>query len=198
MIAGRHREDAMTGDEIKSPKFLSWEFHARFFPQLLSSRLRPKKTQRTGFVHSGIMEGMILMAVCGMLLAYGLPNVLKNGSIAGWIATVLGGGGIIALFIASAYLQRGIKPSYDHFLFGIFFFFVTLGTLGGGIVGLYLHSQWIEVAAGAAGFCIGYLVGILTGQAFQYLGVISGVVDALAYFGTVVAAGTAIIMLFIK
>jgi hypothetical protein len=188
----------MTDDDIKSPKFLSWEFHARFFPQLLANRLRPKKTQRAGFVHSGIMEGMILLAVCGMLLAYGLPNVLKNGSIAGWIATILGAGGTIALFIASAYLQRGIKPSYDHFLFGIFFFFVTLGTLGGIIFGVSMHSPWIETAAGAAGFCIGYLIGILAGQGFQYLGVISGVVDALAYFGAVVAAGTAIIMLFIK
>jgi hypothetical protein len=160
--------------------------------------MRPKKQQRTGFVHSGIMEGMILVAVCGMLLAYGLPSVLKNGSIGGWIATVLGAGGFITLFIASAYLQRGIKPSYDHFLLGIFFFFVALGTLGGIIAGVSMHSIWIEVTAGAAGFFIGYLIGLLAGQGSQYLGVISGVVDALAYFGAVVAVGTAVVMLFMK
>jgi hypothetical protein len=188
----------MTDDEMKSPKFLSWEFHARFFPRLLASRMRPKKQQRTGFVHSGIMEGMILVAVCGMLLAYGLPSVLKHGAIAGWIATVIGAGGIIAIFIASAYMQRGIKPSYDDFLLGIFFFFVALGTLGGIIVGISMHSPWIEVTTGAAGLCIGYLIGLLAGQWFQYLGAISGVVDAIACFGAVVAAGTAVVMLFMK
>lgn len=197
-MAELQKEDAMADDDLKSPKFLSWEFHARFFPQLLAKRMRPKKQQRTGFVHSGIMEGMILLAVCGILLAYGLPSVLKQGAIAGWIATVLGAGGIIAIFIASVYLQRGIKPSYDNFLFGIFFFFVALGTLGGIIVGTAMHSPWIEATTGVAGFFTGYLIGLLAGQLFQYLGLLSGVVDALAYFGAVVAAGTTIVMLFIK
>lgn len=185
-------------NEVKSPKFLSWEFHFRFFPRLLASRMRPKKRQGTGFVHSGIMEGMILLAVCGILLASGLPSVLNGGAIAGWIMSILGAGGILAIFIASAYAQRGVKPSYDHFFFGIFFFFVTLGTLGGIIAGIYLHLPWIEVMTGAAGFCSGYLIGLLAGQWLQYLGVISGVLDALAYFGAVVAAGTAVVMLFMK
>jgi hypothetical protein len=185
-------------DDVKPPKILSWEFHARFFPQLLANRMRSKKQQRTGFVHSGIMEGMILLAVCGMLLAYGLPSVLNHGAVAGWITTVLGAGGIIAIFIASVYLQRGIKPSYDNFLLGIFFFFVALGMLGGIMLGVSLHSPWIEVLTGAAGLCLGYLIGVLAGQWFQYLGLISGIIDALAYFGAVVATGTAVIMLFMK
>jgi hypothetical protein len=185
-------------DDVKPPKFLSWEFHARFFPRLLASRMRPKKRQGTGFIPSGIIEGMILLAVCGILLASGLPSVLKQGSVAGWIMSILGAGGILAIFIASAYMQRGIKPSYDHFLLGIFFFFVTLGTLGGIIAGIYLHSPWIEVMTGAVGFCIGYLIGLLAGQWFQYLGLVSGVIDTMAYFGAVVAAGTAVVMLFMK
>jgi hypothetical protein len=187
----------MTND-VKPPKFLSWEFHARFFPRLLASRMRPQKRPGTGFVHAGIMEGMILLAVCGILLASGLPSVLKQGAIAGWIMSVLGAGGIFAIFIASVHAQRGVRPSYDHFLLGIFFFFVTLGTLGGIMMGIYLHSQWIEAITGAAGFCTGYLIGLLAGQWFQYLGLISGVINAAAYFGAVVAAGTAVVMLFMK
>jgi hypothetical protein len=185
-------------DDEKSPKFFSWEFHVRFFPRLLASRMRPKKRQGTGFVHSGIMEGMILLAVCGILLASGLPSVLKQGAVAGWIMSILGAGGILAIFIASAYAQRGVKPSYDHFLFGVFFFFVTLGTLGGIIAAIYLHSPWLEVITDVAGFCFGYLVGLFAGQWFQYLGLISGVIDAAAYFGAVVASGTAVVMLFLK
>jgi hypothetical protein len=96
-------------DDRKSPGLLSWEFHVRFFPQLLADRLRPKKRTSTGFVNSGIMEGMILLVICTVLLAVGLPSVVKQGTAAGWIMSVLGAGGIIAIFITSVYLQRGIK-----------------------------------------------------------------------------------------
>jgi hypothetical protein len=185
-------------DDRKSPGLLSWEFHVRFFPQLLADRLRPKKRTSTGFVHSGIMEGMILLVICTVLLAVGLPSVVKQGTAAGWIMSVLGAGGIIAIFITSVYLQRGIKPSFDNFLFGIFFFFVASGMLGGIILGIDSHSPWLETATGAAGFFTGYVVGLFAGQWFQYLGLISGIIDALAYFGAVVAAGTSIIMLFMK
>jgi hypothetical protein len=68
------------------PKFLSVEFHKRFFPALLWSRIRPKQ-QRTRSGFNSSLELYIVLAVCGGLVALGTPAALSHGSIAGWIAS---------------------------------------------------------------------------------------------------------------
>ncbi len=96
----------MTAGSIP-PKFLSLEFHTKFFPDLLRDRFRPKKKKEgTAFVSSVFMEGMVGLAVCLMLVAIGIPPAVKQGSTFGWLLSIVGVGGIVALVIFSVYVQR--------------------------------------------------------------------------------------------
>ena len=86
-------------EQTNIPKFFSLEFHTRFFPRLLWSRLQPKKeAEGTRFSHD--MEYMVLLALCLFLAAMGVPMAAK-GSWIGWILGIVGIGGILAMVIFS-------------------------------------------------------------------------------------------------
>jgi hypothetical protein len=160
------------------PKFLSFEFHTRYFPGMLLSRLRRSGRQKTGF--SSTMEHYIALAVCIILLMLGIPVAVSSGSIIGWIACGVGAAGTVALVINSILSRKGEPPSYDDFLAGVFFFFVFLGISCGVFVGMLQHSLIQGLLAGFAGLIAGYPTGILAGLWLQYLGWLSVAVNGLA------------------
>jgi len=159
------------------PKFLSLEFHARYFPAMLLGRLRLGGRAGTGFPST--FERYIAFVVCLILLALGIPGAVSRSSIIGWIAVGIGTAGIVALLINSI-LSRKEPPSYDCFLPGIFFFFVVLGITSGIFAGTLEHSLPLGLLVGSGGLIAGYLLGILAGLWFQYLGWLSAMVNALA------------------
>ena len=185
----------MTVDSVP-PKFLSREFHTRFFPRLLLDRYsRRKKKETQGTTFTSTTEMFITLAVCLILAVIGIPAALTEGSILGWILSVLGVGGAILLLVVSVGAQWGSRPSYDDFLGGIFFFFVTLGAFVGVPVGMDAHSPGLGILAGLAGLSAGYALGILAGLKLQHLGWMATVVNMLAGLAAIVMAGGGLITL---
>lgn len=163
------------------PSLLSPEFHLKFFPQLLWSRLRTGKTRSGGSGFNHNMEFIIVLFLCLILAAIGLPSALSRGSVVGWILSILGVGGILVSFIFSIFSSVGTKPSYDDFLIGTFFFFIFLGLTAGLFVGKIGHHplSWC-LLSGALGLFLGYSAGILAGLWFQCLGWLAVMLDMLA------------------
>jgi len=182
-------------DETAPPKFLSLEFHARFFPRLLLDRLRRKGREGGGTTFTPNLEMYLVLAVCLVLAFIGLPMAWSRGSPAGWALTALGVGGVAFLVIQGVASRWGIRPGYDDFLVGVFFFFVALGVLIGIPVGMEAHSAGVGILAAAAGLAGGYLAGIFAGLALQRLGWIAAVIDMLAGLGAIILAGAAMFLL---
>ncbi len=182
--------------DMVPPRFLSLEFHTKFFPQLLRDRLRRKKKEGQGTSFTSTMELIIVLAVCLILAVIGIP-ALTRGSIVGWILSILGVGGLLALFVLSVGAQWGNKPTYDDFLTGIFFLFVSLGIFAGIPVGMGNHSAWLGVLVSLMGLLGGYALGIVAGMQFQHLGWIAVILNMLAGFAAIVMGGTTLIMLLV-
>jgi hypothetical protein len=166
----------MTGNVIP-PGILSFEFHTKFFPRLLWSRLGPnkKEVQGAGFNHN--MEFTVMLVLCVILAAIGLPSALNRGSVLGWILGILGLGGVLAILISSIVSRLGARPSYEEFLIWIFLFFVFLGLTAGIYAGKLGHSLSLGLLSGILGVSFGYVFGIFAGLWFQYLGWIAPIVD---------------------
>jgi len=163
---------------MNAPKFQSFEFHTRYFPGILLSRMRLGGRTGTGF--SSTFEHYILFIVCIVLLVFGIPVAVSSGSITGWIAGGIGAAGTVALVINSVFSRTKEPPSYEDFLTGVFFFFVFLGISSGVFVGTLEHSLSLGLMTGSAGLITGYLLGILAGLWLQYLGWLSAAVNGLA------------------
>ena len=162
------------------PKFLSVEFHTHFFPSLLWGRLRPKQ-QRTRSGFNSSLELYIVLAVCAVLVAFGVPAALSHGSIAGWIASGLGVAGILALLVNSISSRQGEPLSWDDFLAGIFFFFIFLGLTVGIFFSTLEHFPlFLSLVLCAAGLIAGYVVGIFAGLWLQYVGWMATVLNQVA------------------
>ena len=163
-----------------SPKFLSVEFHTRFFPALLRGLLRSKQQEtRSGFNTS--IELYIALTACVVLVTLGVPSALSNESIAGWIAGGVGIAGSLAMIVHSISSRRGAPPSYDCFLIGIFFFFVFVGLTGGIFFSTLEHYHLLyRLQIGATGLIAGYMLGILAGFWMQYLGWLAAILDKVA------------------
>ena len=176
-------------NDLKPPSIFSLEFHIKFFPRLLWSRLRPKKQAETGTHFSHNMESILTMFGCAVLLAIGIPNIVTHGSVVGWILAILGGAGLMALILFSIVAQIGTRPSYDNFLMGVFFFLVFLGLTVGLMFGQEGHAfGWGLLGHGLVGLLLGYVVGIFAGLGLQTLGWMSAPVDMMS--------GVAIVGLF--
>lgn len=188
----------MTADPVP-PRFLSIEFHARFFPRLLRDRFSPRKCRETqGTTFTSTTEMIILLAGCLVLAVIGIPLAVTGGTIAGWVLTVVGVGGTILLFVMSVAARWGQRPSYDDFLVGIFAFFVSLGVLAGIAVGMDSRSPGLGILAGIGGAAAGYVLGIFAGLRMQHLGWMASIVNMLAGFAAIVAtAGGVIASLFV-
>jgi hypothetical protein len=183
--------------DIVPPRFLSLEFHTRFLPRLLRDRLRRKKKEEQGTSFTSTTELIIILAVCLILAAIGIPSALIRGSIVGWVLSILGVGGFLAILILSVGAQWGERPTYNDFLAGIFFFFVSLGIFIGIPVGMDSHSPWLGVLTSLAGLFGGYVLGIFAGMQLQRLGWIAVILNMLAGFAAIVLSGTALVMLLV-
>jgi hypothetical protein len=159
------------------PRFLSLEFHTRFFPRALLNRLRPRGRTGSGFY---TFDHYLTLAVCLILVMIGAPKALNQRSTVGWILFGIGLIGLVALFIHSMASQRGERPSYDSFLIGFFFLFITLGLIAGIYIGTHQQSIVLGLLAGAAGLLAGYLLGIFAGLQFQRLGWLAALLNILA------------------
>ena len=143
-------KDRMT-ENPAPPSVFSMEFHTKFFPRLLWSRLRPKKKEEEGVRFTHHMDAMILLAFCCVLAAIGIPLAVRHGSVVGWILILLGIGGILAMLIFSIFSQLSTKPSYDNFLIGVFFFCVFLGLTTGLFIGRAEHALFWRSLSGRDG-----------------------------------------------
>ncbi|MBI5576322.1 MAG: hypothetical protein HY896_08155 [Deltaproteobacteria bacterium] len=169
-------------ETAKPPRFLSMEFHTRFFPDLVRNRLRPKERTATGFV-SGF-DSLIVFFIAIAVAAIGISYAVSHRSVIGWIAGGAGVAGVLALFVQSVVSRENI-PCYESFLFGVFGFFVTLGATAGIFIGTLEHSLPLVLTAAPAGLAAGYLLGILAGLWFQYLGWIAVLVNGIAALAVV-------------
>jgi hypothetical protein len=183
--------------ESTPPKFLSLEFHTRFFPRLLRDRLRRKKKEEQGTSFVSTMEMTILLTVFVILAVIGIPSVLNRGSIVGLILSIIGVGGVLAIFVLSVGAQWGHRPTYEHFLIGIFFFFVSLGIFIGIPIGMDNHSLWLGSLARLAGLFGGYILGIFAGLRLQHLGWLAIIVDMLAGFAAIAMGCATLITLLL-
>lgn len=184
----------MQGDS-NPPRFLSLEFHVRFFPGFIEGRLRSMRRQREGVSFTSNLEMLVVLAVCVILAVIGIPLAQAQGSILGWILTLLGAGGMCVLFIQSVASQWSYRPTYDDFLTGIFFFFVSLGGFIGIPVGMEQHSVLVGVATGIVGFLAGYGLGIGAALQLQRLGWIAVIANMAAGFCAIILVATAFVML---
>lgn len=166
------------------PGLLSIQFHTRFFPALLWRRFRSKEQRGAGF--SSPFELYIVLAACIILMALGAPSALSHGSITGWAACGIGAAGLIAMIIHSVASSWGRRPSYEDFLAGCFFFFVTLGLTAGIFTSSLNHYSFLlSLLICAAGFVVGYIIGLAAGLGLQYLGWLAVALNGAAYLAII-------------
>ena len=163
-----------------SPKFLSLEFHVKFFLPMLLSRLRPRKREGTSFSPLPL-DAILALAFCFILVIIGMPYALSHKSIIGWVVGGIGGVGMLVLFGYSIYIHWEEQPSFDCFLTGIFFFFVTLGITTGIFIGAQEHSFLKGLVSGSACLLAGYVLGIYAGLWFQRLAMLALLLNVLAF-----------------
>lgn len=190
-------KDRITAGSCTSipPRFLSLEFHTRFFPRFIRDRFRSMRRQREGVSFPPVLEMFLTLAVSFVLALIGVPLALNQGSILGWILTVIGVGGIILLFIQSVGSQWGSRPTYDDFLAGIYFLLVSLGIIIGIVIGMDHHAPVAGVVISIGGFIAGHVIGIGASLQMQRLGWIAVIINMLAGFGAICVGGGTIIML---
>jgi hypothetical protein len=159
------------------PRFFSFAFHTRFFAGVLLDRLRPRRRAGTGFF---TFDHFVTLAVCLFLVIMATPRAGHQRSTVGWILFGLGLLGLVFLIVQSVASQWRERPSYDDFLIGFFFLFITLGLTAGIYVGTHQHSLALGLLAGTAGLLLGYLLGIFAGLQFQRLGWLAALLNILA------------------
>jgi hypothetical protein len=164
---------------------------------MLKDRIFRKKRSVGATSFTSTLEMMVCLAICLIFSIIGIPFAVTGKSIVGWVLTVVGVGGIIALLTVSIRSQWGYKPSYDTFLVGVFFFFVCLGVFIGIPIGMTYHSFWLGIGTGIVGLIAGYAIGIFAGLRIQHLGWFALIVNFVAAFGVVVIAGTALVMMVV-
>jgi len=82
--------------------------------------------------------------------------------------------------LINSILSRKDPPNYENFLIGVFFFFMILGLTAGIFTGSLHHLLMLGLLAGTVGLIAGYLLGILAGLWFQYLGWVATLLNILA------------------
>lgn len=161
----------MTASPSAAPRFLSFEFHTRFFPAMLRRRVLHRRTgSGSPFANHVPIEYPIILTLCFVLAALGLPSALTKASVVGGIVGVLGIVGAITLVVQSVGAQLETRPTFEAFRVVTFVFFVILGLSLGLVAGSSHHSRALEACAATAGLMGGYIVGIAGGLWAQYLG----------------------------
>ncbi len=168
---------------MNPPKFLSFDFHLKFFPSLLWRRVRPSEEKyRSPFAGHLPLEFTIVTFLSVGAAVWGFTAACEKGSISGWIFGILGSAVFVALLINSIVSSAGTPPTYESFRVEIFLFLVFLGVTAGLMLGRlgFSHSGWKLMLCGFAGLFPGYGAGILGGLWIQRLGWMSAFLDYLA------------------
>jgi hypothetical protein len=178
------------------PPFLTAEFHLRFFPRLLWANLKKNPNSRKGHV---FIEIPIALVVCALMLAWGFPSATQQHSPTGWILTLLGAGGVIALIAVCVSSTSGVPLNYSQFEPWTFLFLVCFGFFGGllGSVIFLKVSLLVGMLFSLPGLGLGYLVGIKAGLGAQRLGPLRAFFALVAGLGVVVVIGSGVIGIFI-
>lgn len=183
--------------DSRTQRFFSLEFHTSFFPRILRDRCDRKKRSCQGAIFTSTMEMLIGLAVCLILAIIGIPYAWTEGSIVGWLLSIIGMGGIIVLIMLSISSSWGEHPTYDDFLAGVFFFFICLGLFIGIPIGMDRHSLLLGILASLAGLVSGYLLGVIAGLQLQRLGWLAVVINMLAAFAAIILIGTMLVLLLV-
>jgi hypothetical protein len=163
--------------QTSGQRFFSFAFHTRFFPGVLLNRLRPRGRAGSGFF---TFDHYVMLAVCLFLVIIATPKAGYQRSTVGWILFGFGMFGFGFLIVQSIASQWRERPSYDSFLVGFFFLFITLGLTAGIYAGTHQHSLALGLLASTAGLLLGYLLGIFAGLQFQRLGWLAALLNMLA------------------
>jgi hypothetical protein len=174
--AGQAAEAAAFLD--KPPPFFSAAFHLHFLPRAIVYRLDDyrQRQRQGGFSQHVQLEIPIVIFLCVGLAVAGIP-ALARGSLGGWIMTLLGVGGFVAL-VAWAVLgetrwrrEQRHRYGYNEFMPSVFFFCVlaggSAGLIAGGILGddPKLGGLWA-----LPGLVLGYLAGPFAARWVHALG----------------------------
>jgi hypothetical protein len=137
-----------------APSFRTVEFHLRFFPKCLWANLKNHPDSRQGHV---FFEIPIALAICALLIAWGLPSAMQNHSPIGGAASFLGASGVIALVVYCVRSTGGSPVSYSEFEPWTFLFFLFFGFFGGLLApGIFLK---LPLWAGLTGSLFGTPMG---------------------------------------
>ncbi len=152
-----------------APSFWTMAYHLRYFPKCLWRNMKNHPDSRQGHI---FFEIPIALAVCGFLIAWGMPNALQNHSPIGWLAGLLGAAGIIGLLVYCLISTAGTPLSYLEFEPWTFLFFAFVGFFGGFLApGVFLKLPFSAgLCASLVGIGVGYLIGIPAGLYAQRLG----------------------------
>ena len=176
----RNKEIVLDTSLGTQPKFISLEFHLRFFPKVLRRWLlryrRKSQEYQSPFSNHMPVEFILVFFVCIVLIALGVPGLINNRSLLSGAMTFVGLAGIIAMFVSSIRTENrnraeiGGRYSFDYIVEGVFLFFVVLGGSAGISVGFLKNSLGLMIFYGILGILAGYVVGILAGIWINYLG----------------------------
>lgn len=146
---------------------LSARFHLRFFPALLKGRFGGNAAApKTSFVAAGFLKGVQVLFIA---IAAASAGVSLHPGIAGWLMLFLAAACVVYTLVISVREARGTVPTYENFLFPLFFMCLALGLAAGAIAGLR-EPALVRIIYGCGGMALGYGAGLLTGLHGQRLG----------------------------
>lgn len=173
--------------QTPAPSMLSTQFHLRFFPALLKSRFGNNvAASRTTFVSSTFTQSMVVLFGA---IAAGSVGAALHPSMTGWLLMGLAAAAVLFVLVTSILEVRDIAPSFEGFLFPLFFFCLALGLAAGALTGLREPTP-LRLVHGCAGVALGYWVGLLVGVHGQRLGFFA----ILLYPFAIAGAGGALIV----
>ena len=178
------------------PPFWTAEYHLPFFPRRFWANLKKHPDSRKKHV---FFEIPIALVVCALMLAWGLSSATQQDSPTGWLLTLLGAGGLIALVAVCVSSTAGVPLNYSEFEPWSFLFLVCLGFFGGLLgPGIFLKLPLgVGLVLSLSGLALGYLTGIKAGLWAQRLGPLRAFFALAAGLGVVVVLGSGIIGIFI-
>jgi hypothetical protein len=178
------------------PPFWTAQFHLQYFPQRLWANLKNHPDSRKVHV---LIEIPIALVVCALMLAWGFPSATQQHSPTGWVLTLLGAFGLIALVAVCVSSTARVSLNYSEFEPWTFLFLVCLGFFGallGPVIFMKL-SLGVGLMLSPVGLGLGYLVGIKAGLWAQRLGPLRALGALIAGLGAVAVVISGIIEIFI-
>ncbi len=178
--------------ETAVPSMLSAEFHLRFFPALLISRFgKNAMSGKTTFVSASAMQGVLVLFFAG---AAAFVGSALHPHLGGWLLFGVAAAGLAYVLVVSIHEMRGVAPTFEAFLFPLFFFCLAFGLAAGALTGLG-QPAFMRLGHGCAGIALGYWAGLLAGLHGQRLGFVAILLYPIAIAGAAGCLVTAMVLL---